>query len=373
MNNIVCYTLNKQNIKLGSMVYLDSNQSDKIEREINILLSPDNNYICHCAVVMSSVLLNCDKSSSINFYITDSGISTKNKEYLKSLNNIRPFNIFFIDISKYDLSMFPLNRKHIKVPTTYHRLLAPDILPESIDKIVYLDCDVIVEKDLKELFDIDLGDNLIAAVEDEAALQNCIRLDLDFYFNSGVILFNIKKLRKFDLFNKCLSYFYKNKGIITLQDQDILNGVLSNKCLHLPLMWNASTPIFKEEIWKQKTSIHEKIIAGLEPGIIHFTYAPKPWNKKCTHILRDEYYKYLRVADFEKYKKYVNNKKFDNLFNVVKSNKHIIFILFGMKIKIPRKSKMRIMQDNLSDMQYRLVEINSKLDKLSSAFNCSEK
>lgn len=66
-------------------------------------------------------------------------------------------------------------------------------------------------------------------------------------------------------------------------------------------------------------------------------------------------------------------KNLITLFNVVKSNKHIIFILFGIKIKIPRKSKMRIMQDNLSDMQYRLVEINSKLDKLSSAFNCSEK
>lgn len=363
MTNITGYTLNKQNIKLGDMIYLSTEKKDKIEREINILLTPDNNYVQHCGVVMASILLNCDNSSNINFFITDDNISENNKNYLKNLNKIRKFNISFLNISDFDVSMFPLNRKHIKAFSVYYRMIVCDILPKNIDKILYLDCDVIVEKDLKELFDIDLKDYLAGVVEDESSLSNCLRLGINYYFNSGVILFNLTKLRDFDLFKKCTEYFNKNKNLITLQDQDILNGVLSDKCLHLPLKWNASTPVFKDCIWKQKSSINERIKAGLEPGIIHYTCTPKPWNKKCTHILKDEYFKYLKYANIEKYNKYKKNSK---IFEIIKTDKRLIITIFGIKIKLKRKSQLRILRDDVEDMRYRIIEIKSKLDSLNN-------
>ncbi len=365
MVTICDYELKKENIKLGDMIYKKSNACENIQREINIMLAPDNNYVKHCAVVMASILLNCDRTSSLNFFIMDFDITDANKNFLKSLTKIRPFNITFLDVSNFDFSMLPLNRDHIKVPSTYYRLVVCELVPKNIDKILYLDCDVIVEKDLKELFDIDLDKYLAGTVEDECAIINSLRLGLNYYFNSGVILFNVKKLRNFDLYNKCLQYFNENKNLITLQDQDILNGVLSEKCKKLHLKWNASTPIFENSVWKQDASFHEKLQAAIEPGIIHYTFTPKPWQKKCTHILKDEYLKYLRIVDPENYDKLTKEKFINKFFKKEKTKTHRIYTIFGIKIKTKRKSKKDIIKEDLENIMIQLSQINSKLDKMN--------
>ena len=363
---ITNFKINIDNIKLGSMPFLNSEKESNIEREINILLTPDNNYVIHCSVVMASVLMNCDKTSNINFYITDGGLSKENKSYLKDINKIRNCNVYFLDITKYNFSNLPLNRPHIKVPSTYFRLLVCEILPKDIEKILYLDCDVIVEQDLKELWDIKIDKYLAGVVEDETAISNSARLGINFYFNSGVILFNITELRKFNLYKKCINYFNKNKGLILLQDQDILNGVLNNKCLKLPLNWNVSNPIFKNNsVWKQQASFHEKIKAQIEPKIIHYTYIPKPWNKNCNHPLRDEYFKYLKIINPNYYKKIYRYKKLSEfIFQYLKNDTHSIIIIMGIKFKIKRKNNFRILKDELESIQYELMDMKQKIQEL---------
>ena len=364
--NIANFSLNINDIKLGEMIYLKSDKNALKQRDINVFLAPDNNYVIHCSVVMASVLLNCDSSSNINFYIADGGLSDENKNYLRSLNKIRDFNIYFPDVTKFDFSDFPLNRKHIKVSSTYYRLRICEILPEDVEKILYLDCDVIVEHDLKELFDIDMGENIVGVVEDESGISNSIRLGLDFYSNSGVILFNMKEIRKFNFYEKCVDYFYKNKALIKFQDQDILNGVLNNKCLKLPLNWNVSPLVFKDnDVWKQYTGIYDKIQAALEPKIIHYTYIPKPWQKKCTHPLKDEYLKYLQFANkdyYEKLKGNITNKR--KLFSVVKNGTYYEVRIFGRLIKIRRKTDLNMIKDELHAVHYELSYIKQKLEKL---------
>ena len=332
--------INRSDIKLGHQIYLLDKSYKQAERNIDVILSPDNNYVQHCTAVMSSILLNCDNTSYIRFHILDNNITRKNKEKMASLKNIRPFDINYYDMSKFDCSQFPLNRGHISV-ATYYRLFIKEFLPEYIERALYLDCDVIVEKDLKELWDIDLSGFLAAVAEDETSIPNLMRLKLkysDFYFNAGVILFNMNEIRKIDFLQECIDYYNQNKDVIELQDQDILNGVFDGRCKKLSLRWNTASPFYISNEWQLTAPISSKYDAIYDPAIIHYTWIHKPWNPTCGHLLRNEYWKYLSYTPFKNKHIIFITKRFLNkvkslIFSVEKNKYRNKIVILGFKIK----------------------------------------
>lgn len=288
---------------LGKQIYLEQKKSNKNNDVfIDIVFSTDNNYVQHCCAAITSILLNADISAYFRFYILDGGIKRENKKKLSELKNIRDFSVQFIDMSQYDFSLFPLNRKYISV-ATYYRLLLLDILPENISKVIYLDCDVIVEQDIKQLWDIDISEFLAGVVEDEGSISQLKRLNLpeqNNYFNAGVVVFNIEKLRDFDFKQKCINYYKENQAIISLQDQDILNGVLNGKCRFLPLNWNTNSRLFFDNELEHHYTDAEAVNAVQYPAILHYTNSVKPWQQSCIHPLKEEYWKYLSFTAFKK-------------------------------------------------------------------------
>ncbi len=298
-----------KNIELGTQIYLKKNEGVLSRQTIDIVFATDNKYVQHCSAAIASILLNSDNSSYFRFHILDGGIKSLNKAKLLELRYIRDFSIEFYDMRKYDFSQFPLNRQYISV-ATYYRLLLLDLLPFDIEKVIYLDCDVILEKDIKELWNYDISDYLAGVVEDEGSISQQRRLNLpceNNYFNAGVLLLNIKALRNFDFKKKCIRYFEENEGIITLQDQDILNGVMNGKCKFLPLCWNTNSRIYLGNELEHNYNLQDEVIAGNSPGIIHYTDKNKPWHISCTHPLKNEYWKYLSYTSFK------NRVLFNNL------------------------------------------------------------
>ncbi len=294
-----CYKpvdINKAQISLGTKKYLYDRESTG-KSNINIVFSVDNNYIQHCSATIASILLNSSCGNNFNFILLDGGISAKNKEKLEKLKSIRNFEINYIKIDNQKFANLPLNRSYISI-ATYYRLLLPQILPSNINKVIYLDADIIVEQDIAELWNMDITDYACAAAEDEGSLYQIKRLKLPIqnsYFNAGVMIFNIEYLRKMDFIKIWQEYFNKNKDIILLQDQDILNGTLNGKCKFLPLKWNANGRLYsKDNIIEHIYSYEEAMEAAHNPAIIHFTDKNKPWMKTCTHPLKTEYIKYLK-------------------------------------------------------------------------------
>ena len=201
----------KNNVKLGQQIYLTSPKDVPVERTIDVVMGADDGYIHHSAATIASILLNCDTSSNFRFHILEGGISSDKKQKLLKLKQIRNFDIRFYDMTKYDLSMFTDNRAHITL-AAYYRLGIPEVLPKNIEKALYLDGDTIVEQDLKELWDTDISNYMLGAIEDVEGIDSRIRLDLpDKYFNSGVLLLNLNKLRETNLLEDSLSYLEKNK------------------------------------------------------------------------------------------------------------------------------------------------------------------
>ncbi len=352
-------------IKLGSLQYLQNNKVP-IEQTINIAFAVDDNYVQHCSAAITSILLNSDNSSLFRFYILSGKLSEKSKKEIISLKKIRDFSIFFYEMNKYDFSHFSLNRKYIS-ETTYYRLLLLDILPEEIDKIIYLDCDIIAETDIKNLWNIDISEYLAGVVEDEGSLTQLTRMSLPIennYFNAGVLVLNIKQLRKFDLKNKCFNYYEKYKDIITLQDQDILNGVLNGKCKFLQLSWNANGRLYTDNKLEHAYSKEEELFAASNPYIIHFTDIQKPWKYKCTHPLSFEYWKYAKLAGYKySYFKFLILKIafyiLKQIFSIKNDKKHKILTILGFKIKVTRNpQKMKVIKNNKPTLAMQLYKMD---------------
>ncbi|MFA5333848.1 MAG: glycosyltransferase family 8 protein [Candidatus Nanoarchaeia archaeon] len=179
--------------------------------------------------------------------------------------------------------------------SVYYRILIPKLLPKTIDKVLYLDCDTIVEEDLSGLFSIDLSNNALAAVEDYVAIRSDFKMlkkrlkipKNKSYFNSGVMLLNLEYLRRNDSSKKIISFLKKNNEKIVMHDQDGMNAVLFNKWIKIPETYNY---IININLIFPK-NINPKIVhfAGLKPEMIKII---NPNNVYCK-----KYYGYLEMTD----------------------------------------------------------------------------
>ncbi|MEI0581570.1 DUF4422 domain-containing protein [Brachyspira pilosicoli] len=299
---------------------------------INIVYSSDNNYAQHCCCSIASILLNSDENSHFNFIILDGGISKKNKNRILALKNIKNCDISFYDMKSINFSDdFKLNREHISI-STYYRLIMFNILDKSMEKVIYIDCDTIVETNIKKLWDIDIENYSALVVDDECGMTQCKRMGLPFknrYFNAGVIVFNVAKLREKNIYNRSIKIYKENFDIMYFQDQDILNFLLNGDCKYISLNWNTNTRIYLGNNLKGfNVPYSEKLYseddeenAKYNPYIIHYTDSIKPWNINCKHPLKNEYFEYLKFTKFSSFIiKYYFNKY---IFNYYKDFKYL--------------------------------------------------
>lgn len=248
---------------------------------INICFASNNKYVDFLSVSMISILYNTKKF--INFYILDSGISNIKKDLL--LSSLDIFNNFSIEFIKVDLNLFKnfYTCLHF-TPDIYSRYLIPQIKP-NIDKIIYLDCDIIVLDDINKLFLEELNGFALGAVQEyrDDALLNKIKINLKIesndnfkYFNSGVLLIDIIKWNQNNitqnLFN--LVKIFNNK--LYSPDQDILNKLFYNNYKILDKKYNLIKRDFLLFNTFNKNKKDTIMKANEEIVIRHFT-GVKPW------------------------------------------------------------------------------------------------
>ena len=166
------------------------------------------------------------------------------------------------------IKMLPMITELRYTIATFYRLFIPQIFPKDIEKIIYLDSDIIVNLDIKELWQINLGNNLLGVIpellnkdtsEDMLKTHSMCRDNLvkvEDYFNAGVLLINLKKLRKKgNVISKGLNFYVNNPGHRFL-DQDILNYCFAKRALKLPLKFNQFVSRARK---KNLTDLNDKI------------------------------------------------------------------------------------------------------------------
>jgi len=309
----------ENDIKLGQQIYLNSKKNISIDRTIDIVMGVDDGYVQHSATTIASILLNCDTSSNFRFHILDGGISPDKKEKLLKLKRLRDFDIQFYDMTKYDWSIFPNNRRYITL-AAYYRLRIPDVLPKNLKKALYLDGDMIVEQDLKELWDTNISNYALGAVVE------CPTSKENGYFNTGMLLLNLEKLREFNLTQNSLKYLEENRKQILFQDQDILNGLFNLQYKKLPLKWNVFADIHEGLKRNHTYTDQEAKMAQKYPGIIHFSGGiSKPWCPWVYHPLYNEYWKYSKYTEF-----YSPNQKKSSFLQLISERISFVKYLFNI-------------------------------------------
>ncbi|WP_413852577.1 glycosyltransferase family 8 protein [Candidatus Ruminimicrobium bovinum] len=279
--------------------------------QINICLSSDNNYAQHLTVTIASILKNANTDDELFFFIFDGGITSDNKEKILKLKEIKHFEIKFILIDSSKLAYLPNHSFHISI-ATYFRFKIASLLPINIDKIIYLDCDIIVLKSLSNLFNEDIKDYYIAGVEDIGYYfdRRFLKRETDsFYINAGVLLINIAKWREDYIEEKLLSAT-ENNLLLIHNDQDIINFKLKDKIKALDLKWNVQDSFARilGKLHPLKKQIKQAV---LNPAIVHYTGAIKPW--QSIYIPFGELYiDYLKLTPF--YRSHNMKSKFKMFF-----------------------------------------------------------
>ena len=222
---------------------------------INVVFNIDENYKSQCKTVIRSILANT--KSKVTFYV----IGVKDLETSDINADIKCFD-------KPDLSIIkvPIRMTHITIASVY-RLFLPQIL--NIDKCIYLDCDLIVLKDIKDLWDYDI--EYIGAVQDPMFIKQAKKNNLHHcYVNSGVMVLNLKNLRKLNYFER-IAETQTGKYNLSLLDQDVINIAFGDEIEHISEEWNVYSKIYSQ-------TTKEMLKARENPSIIHWCGAKKPFN-----------------------------------------------------------------------------------------------
>lgn len=272
-----------------------------IPQNIPIILISSNEFIPHCATTMASILHNINKSYHISFYILSFDLTDKNKNKLEKLKQIASCDIFFpkLDdnlLERFDKIAIPAHVSKV----CYLKIFIPDILPEA-NKAIFIDCDTICRDDISELYNINLGENYFGMVEgvgNEIVTKDLWGEAARDYFNSGVILINIQKLREDDYLMQIENRISKNIKKYQIADQDIINDSFRGNILRISARWN----FFHEYHFlrpQYRPSDENDYKSALEnPSIVHYVGKVKPWHQESRHPYKKEYIKYYKMNPF---------------------------------------------------------------------------
>jgi len=178
--------------------------------------------------------------------------------------------------------------EHISV-ATYYRLLLPYVLGEDVKKILYLDCDILVRKEIKGYYDVALEGYVIAGVSDIYDDICKERLNLPEYVNAGILVMNIEKMRTQLSLLQMLEAMNRLMETVDLPfgDQDIINIFFPGQIRLLPKEFNYQYVVKKKYVLKHMKEAKKAVI-------VHFITADKPWKDTYVFPYLREYYKYLR-------------------------------------------------------------------------------
>ncbi|WP_347474086.1 glycosyltransferase [Acinetobacter thermotolerans] len=295
-------------------------QSDRL----NLVFASDDKYLPYTAVTLASVLKNYKGVQPITVYLLlDRKMSNQHYNSFIKLMGLKSFDLnqIVVDASKFE---------GIKTSAgisiaTYYRLLMHKLLPSSVEKVLYLDSDLIIRKSIDLLYNEKFDGCYFAGVEDSISLDYNKKFGVPedgAHINAGVLMVNLLAIRSIDFSGIIDNYIKKNKYRISLGDQQIICELFFDKIKYLPVKWNVHGSMFVSN-WADKVvgvknnmNIEEAKEAIKDPGIVHYTLKRKPWIS-LEHPKSELWFEYLSLTP------YISKIKKPNKANTIKSNSSI--------------------------------------------------
>ncbi len=279
---------------------------------IPIFFAVDDGYIPFLAVALQSLIENSSKNYYYSIKILYTNIEEENKQKISKYKK-ENVNIEFVDLNYYIKKVKDkLYTRDYYTKTTYFRLFIPNLYPQY-DKAIYLDSDIVVLGDIAELYNVNMGNNLIAAAPDDViqttkVFQEYVEkvvgvADYRNYFNAGILLMNLDEFRKFNFQEKFL-YLLETIKFTVAQDQDYLNRLCKGKVKIIDKAWDRM-PIAIDDMKEEDIKV------------IHYNLAYKPWHFENV-LYKDYFWKYAQKTEFYKQiedirKSYTEEERFKDM------------------------------------------------------------
>jgi lipopolysaccharide biosynthesis glycosyltransferase len=298
-------------------------QSNPLE-PVWIVSAADDNYAMPLAVTIRSAIDSLDPARQLNVCIIDGGLSIESKERLLRSWQAPRVTVRWLEPPVGQIADLK-TENHLNL-VTYLRLFMPSLLPVSLDRAIFLDADLLIQKDLGGLWATPLGDAPIAAVNDyftpylntretigRASLcdrhpdkchpiANYRELGLNGnagYFNAGVMVVNLAKWREIDVLHQAMELVRKHHEHVRYCDQYALNVLFSEKWKRLDPRWNQNSNLWA---WggADDGAFDPQLFWTLrnEPWIVHFTWIRKPWHYGSTHPATRSFFKVVDRTDW---------------------------------------------------------------------------
>lgn len=247
---------------------------------LHVAIAFDNNYLLPAYALLSSIFCN-NPQHEFHFHCILVDISENEKLNLK--NYIERYHVSKVQIYQLEKALFEhfptLNRWNT---SPYLKIFFPLLVDKSIDKLLFLDTDMIVVGNLNELYEIDLGEHPVGVVKDNYVKSNPFwELHLkDNYFNTGMLLINLPVWNTLRISQRAIEFATKYPDKIFYVDQDALNAVMEDRQLLLPEKYNLLYTYIPQS---QSKKFYSQFIK--DKVIIHFTLQ-KPWHLLCKNPYR---------------------------------------------------------------------------------------
>ena len=307
-----------------------------------LLCATDDRYTMPLAAALASVMSHLERTNggALQLVLLDGGIETENWQRLAK--TLEEFGLPTLRVHANRAAVEHLKISHHISHTAYFRLLSSRWLPAWISRVIYLDCDVIVQGDVRELWDASwqLGTNSsgerneVWAVPDLACpyldpksgcshygafaphfaalhpVRNFVELGLDprgLYFNSGVMVLDLAAWRREDRSAELLRCLQENAAYVWCWDQYALNVVFAKRWGALPLAWNFGAHAYDYAAAPRLQGLSPLLPDEYQsmwaaPKLIHFTTEIKPWHYYSFHPLTETFYKYLALTPWRQWR-----------------------------------------------------------------------
>lgn len=282
---------------------------------VPIVLAANDRFVPYLSTMLESILNHANPSRRYDIIVLHQDISPENQQSMQKQATRYPHcSVRFANVEGYFHALRLFVNQHLSVET-YYRLIVQDLMPEY-DKVLYLDSDMVAECDVSELYDMDIGDHLIAAARDidiagqiksnpkmkEYVIHQLGLKDPYEYFQAGVLVLNLNALRKSISVDELLHIACGNEW--KCHDQDVLNHVCHGRVYYIPQRWNVVMN-WKEE-GRSRENLLKKAPAALyfewmearkQPLIVHYAGYQKPWNRRNCDMA-SYFWNYARKTPF---------------------------------------------------------------------------
>jgi lipopolysaccharide biosynthesis glycosyltransferase len=270
---------------------------------IHIALTFDDKYWAPAYTTMRSICMVSTRARDIVFHLMHVGLSDRHKVDLAAVTaefgaRLVYYDLDALGILKQRIAALPRVGMHINTPIVYTRLFLTDIVPKDVERLIFIDSDMMVRAPIEQIYDLDLEGYPIAAASDPYRTGFQTGRDLkpkryysttDLFFNAGLLVIDTRKMAEIDTVGTILTLLTPDEVAGLYYDQDILNIVFRNNWLVLDKLWNLQNPLPAHEV--------------LDPFVVHYTGIHKPWllfkkpafKRMYRHMMTNAYYyRYFR-------------------------------------------------------------------------------